>query len=222
MIAQDVLCREERRREEVRQSTLYGLDFIDVSADQTTLEVFFLGKAPEKIGVPNVSITGSGTPVQVTSVLVRRQRDPTLDDSMEVRVDRPGDFSQYALAIVALDEKGAVRPMEGFDPVYDAVDFSFKASCPTGLDCRVVQVCPPPARVQPDINYLAKDFGTFRQLILDRLAQTMPDWTETHVPDIGIMLVELLAYVGDQLSYYQDAVATEAYLATARQRISVR
>src|SRR6185295_7196447 len=29
-------------------------------------------------------------------------------------------------------------------------------------------------------------------------------------------------YVGDYLSYYQDAVATEAYLETARQRISVR
>ena len=50
----------------------------------------------------------------------------------------------------------------------------------------------------------------------------MPEWRERHVPDIGITLVELLAYVGDHLSYYQDAVATEAYLGTARQRISVR
>ena len=50
----------------------------------------------------------------------------------------------------------------------------------------------------------------------------VPAWTEAHIPDIGITLVELLAYVGDQLSYYQDAVATEAYLDTARLRISVR
>src|SRR5512136_2165575 len=50
----------------------------------------------------------------------------------------------------------------------------------------------------------------------------MPTWTERHVPDLGVTLVELLAYVGDYLSYYQDAVATEAYLETARQRISVR
>ena len=50
----------------------------------------------------------------------------------------------------------------------------------------------------------------------------MPQWQETHVPDLGITLVELLAYAGDYLSYYQDAVATEAYLGTARQRISVR
>src|SRR6185436_6967994 len=48
------------------------------------------------------------------------------------------------------------------------------------------------------------------------------DWRERHAPDIGITLVELLAYIGDYLSYYQDAVATEAYLDTARQRISVR
>jgi hypothetical protein len=35
-------------------------------------------------------------------------------------------------------------------------------------------------------------------------------------------MAELLAYVGDYLSYYQDAVATEAYLGTARSRISVK
>jgi hypothetical protein len=34
------------------------------------------------------------------------------------------------------------------------------------------------------------------------------------------MLVELLAYAGDHLSYYQDSAATEAYLGTARRRIS--
>ena len=50
----------------------------------------------------------------------------------------------------------------------------------------------------------------------------MPGWRERNPADLGIALVELLAYSGDQLSYYQDAVATEAYLGTARQRISVR
>ena len=50
----------------------------------------------------------------------------------------------------------------------------------------------------------------------------MPDWRERNPADLGITLVELLAYAGDQLSYYQDAVATEAYLGTARRRTSVR
>ena len=57
--------------------------------------------------------------------------------------------------------------------------------------------------------------------MLDRLSLTVPGWTERHVPDLGITLVELLAYEGDRLSYRQDAVATEAYLDTARLR-SVR
>jgi hypothetical protein len=39
---------------------------------------------------------------------------------------------------------------------------------------------------------------------------------ENQSKDIGVALTELLAYVGDLLSYYQDRVATEGYLTTAR------
>ena len=58
--------------------------------------------------------------------------------------------------------------------------------------------------------------------MLDRMAVLMPQWTERHAADLGVALVELLAFVGDYLSYQQDAVATEAYLGTARRRVSVR
>jgi predicted phage baseplate assembly protein len=58
--------------------------------------------------------------------------------------------------------------------------------------------------------------------MLDRVAVTMPQWQERHTADLGIALIETLAYVGDYLSYRQDAVATEAYLGTARSRVSVR
>lgn len=75
---------------------------------------------------------------------------------------------------------------------------------------------------QPSIDYMAKDYESFRQLMLDRLSSTLPAWQERHAPDLGVAIVEALAYVADYLSYYQDAVATEAYLGTARQRISVR
>ncbi|MGC2108260.1 MAG: hypothetical protein WA655_02005 [Candidatus Korobacteraceae bacterium] len=219
-------CRENQRESAVRAAPLFGLDFVDVSDDQKTLEVFFLGKAPANLTKANVRITGGRTPgsVQVTSLLLRHNTDPALDDTLEVNVNQPGDYSTYTLSLVKLDDSG--RPtdqiLDGFDPMYASVDFSFKAGCPTDLDCRPQQVCAPPTRTQPEISYLAKDYNSFRQLILDRLALIMPGWSETHVPDIGIMLVEVLAYVGDYLSYYQDAVATEAYLGTARQRISVR
>jgi hypothetical protein len=40
--------------------------------------------------------------------------------------------------------------------------------------------------------------------------------------ELSVALVELFAYVGDKLSHEQDAAASEAYLDTARRRISVR
>ena len=44
----------------------------------------------------------------------------------------------------------------------------------------------------------------------------------TSEADLGVVLAELIATVGDHLSYQQDAVATEAYLDTARSRVSLR
>ena len=77
----------------------------------------------------------------------------------------------------------------------------------------------PPA---PQIDYLAKDYASFRRLMLDRLSVLVPDWRERNAADTLMTLVELLAYAADSLSYFQDAAATEAYLGTARRRASVR
>ena len=227
-VTNDMSCRENHRRGDVRKAQLFGIDFVDIGNDATqkTLEVLFLGKAPDKILPANVRIEGGQTiqDVRATNVRMQKNPDPALDDSMEVTLNKYGDYSIYTLRLVQLDTSGRATdlPLDGFDPLYSSVTFSFKAGCPTDLDCKTTRVCPPPVRVQPEINYLAKDYASFRQLILDRLALIMPAWRENYVPDLGITLVELLAYVGDYLSYYQDAVATEAYLATARQRISVR
>jgi hypothetical protein len=228
MIDPGLNCQLELRRKDVRGQSFFGLDYVDVSDGQLILNVVFLGKAPGGIEKENIRIAGGRRirDIQVTGIQVNRESDPALDDSMDVTVDKRGDFSSYSLRVieVRLDENGhsVEAPMEGFDPRYNEVSFTFKAGCPSDLDCKAPPVCPPPARPQPGISYLAKDYQSFRQLILDRLALIMPDWQETHAPDLGVALVELLAYTGDYLSYYQDAVATEAYIGTARQRISVR
>jgi hypothetical protein len=92
----------------------------------------------------------------------------------------------------------------------------------TDVDPKSPPKCGPRKQSEPQPNYLARDFNSFRQLLFDRIALLVPQWKERHVPDLGVTLIELLAYVGDYLSYFQDAVGTEAYLHTARQRISVR
>jgi len=231
MNGSDLSCQEELRREDVRAASLFGLDYVEVgnvegADDQRTLFVFFLGKAPEKFEKENLVLTGGRRirDVRISDLRVHRQKDPTLNDYLEVEVDKRGDFSPYTLSVVEVDAKGRPtgKPMAGFDQRYSKVTFTFKAGCPSDLDCKPQSVCPPPQRIEPEINYLAKDYASFKQLMLDRLSLIMPNWSETHVPDIGVTLVELLAYTGDYLSYYQDAVATEAYLGTARERISVR
>jgi hypothetical protein len=211
-------CMDDRRRHEVRRQDRNGLDYLEVSDDQLRLTVYFLGPAPEDLTVDNFRITGGRRirDIRVTGVRVCEQVDPELDNCVVVTVDKPGDFSTYTLCLVDLPEDTP------FDPRYRCVEFGFKVACPTELDCLPSRVCPPETRPAPEISYLAKDYASFRRLVLDRLAVTVPQWSERHVPDLGITLVELLAYVGDYLSYHQDAVATEAYLGTARQRISVR
>jgi hypothetical protein len=218
-------CKSEQRRHAVRQvEGLNGLDYVEVNG--RSLTVYFLGKAPAEVALNEVRIGGGRRirDIRPTRLTIQRQDDPDLDDCMTITVDKEGDFSTYTLCLIEVDENGrpSGRPHPDFDPRYACLDFNFRLDCPTALDCKTEPVCPPPAWEEPEISYLAKDYASFRRLILDRLALIMPDWQERHVPDIGITLVEILAYAGDYLSYYQDAVATEAYLGTARQRISVR
>jgi hypothetical protein len=137
-----------------------------------------------------------------------------------LRTTARGDFSTYRLRIVMSDDDPGPPPV--IDPMLAAVDFSFKVECPSDFDCAVPRVCPPAPAPAIDVDYLARDYASFRKLLLDRISALSPAWRERHAADLGVALVELVAYVGDYLAYRQDAVATEAYLGTARRRVSVR
>ena len=215
-------CQQNTRRDLVRHMKGHnGLDYVEVLDDQITLHAYFLGKLPPELeenkpGIEKFLRVEGGqriTDITIEDIDPVVDPDPERDDFLVIRLNKFGDFSTYTLRLTGV---------ENIDPRYDRADFSFKVNCPSDLDCAPACTCEPQVFAEPEINYLAKDYQSFRQLILDRLSILMPDWKERHVPDIGIMLVEVLAYVGDYLSYYQDAVATEAYLDTARQRISVR
>ena len=215
-------CKQDGRRAALRRTPHWnGIDCAEIDADDRTLRVYFLGKLPPEFapgaagGARHVRIEGGRriTGIRVVSVQPVADPDPERDDCLVLRLDRAGDFSTYTVRLVDVADVA---------PRYDHARFVFRIGCPSDLDCAVSAPCPPAVPPEPDINYLAKDFATFRQLILDRMALLTPEWRERHVPDLGVALVELLAYSGDMLSYYQDAVATEAYLDTARKRISVR
>src|SRR6185295_5863895 len=63
---------------------------------------------------------------------------------------------------------------------------------------------------------------SFLQSMRALIPEKLPEWTDYESEaDFGNVLLELFAHLGDVLSYYQDRVANEAFLATARTRRSV-
>ncbi len=220
-------CDEKRRTAVKKKAGLNGIDFLEVhdgpdvplAERQRTLFVHFLkDDGVAAFTEANIRIEGGDRIRDVHALKAAVDAsDPLV---LVVEVDQPGDFSTYTLRLTqsATDPD---RP-DGFDPRLSAVDFSFKVECANEFDCKPEDVCPPPTLLQAEIDYLAKDYASFRRLMLDRLSAQMPDWRERNPADLGVALVELLAYVADHLSYQQDAIATEAYLGTARKRVSVR
>ena len=215
------LCKNQNRRAEVRSKNIVnGIDYLEVSPDRKTILVKFLHNLPSLgeanyITKDNLLITGG---VRVRNLDV--ESVTSFGKTLTVRVTQTGDFSTYTLRLVK--STGDSQPPQGFDPQLSQVDFSFWVEDRSEFDCQPPETSPEKPPLPPFIDYLAKDYASFRRLILDRLAVTMPEWQERNPSDIGIMLVEILAYAADHLSYYQDAVATEAYLGIARKRVSVR
>ncbi|MGK8558154.1 baseplate J/gp47 family protein [Nocardia gipuzkoensis] len=75
---------------------------------------------------------------------------------------------------------------------------------------------------RPVIDYMARDYDSLLRAMRDQIPQRLPEWTDyRNEADVGNVLLELFAYLGDVLSYYQDRVANESFLATARTRRSV-
>ena len=233
-------CCDERRLQAVKEAgARNGIDYLEVSDSeapsqalrQRTLFVRLLDPAPG-LTTSNVRISGgeritvgiewvapaTALPAGESPSLVAGLAD--LATILLVRTDSQGDYSTYTLSLVA--GSGSDAPPAGFDPRRASVEFSFKVECDSDFDCGPVCTCAAERAPGPAIDYLAKDFDSFRSLMLDRISLLSPGWTERSPADAGVALVEVLAYLADELSYRQDAVATEAYLATARRRTSLR
>ena len=237
-------CDEDRRRLVVAAGTLNGIDHLEVLDDdapsgsprQRTLLVHLLDAAPPALARDNLVVEGGERvrDVQVewagaasgplpNATLAEKTYLAGRPDAariLVVRTDSAGDFSTYVLRLVT--SRGSTHPPGGFDEILSAIEFSFKVDCPSDFDCRPVVECPDEPDGPPPIDYLAKDYPSFRRLVLDRVTQLVPGWGERSAADLGVALAELIAYAADQLSYQQDAVATEAYLETARLRSSLR
>jgi hypothetical protein len=121
-----------------------------------------------------------------------------------------GDYSTYTLGV----------RFPNIDPFFDEIEFKFRPGCFTN-DC-APEWCPgDPALPEPAIDYLAKDFDSFKHTMLVALQERVPGWRPTSEADLDQVLLELFSAAADELSDFQDRVMNEAYLATARKRVSL-
>jgi len=130
---------------------------------------------------------------------------------LSLRVEPVGDYSTYTLELV--------WNASLIDPFFSAIGFKFRPGCFTN-DCAPPQRGRPPAP-NPAIDYLAKDYDSFRHTLMVAMAERVPGWVSTSEADHDQVLIDLFAAAADELSDYQDRVVAEAYLATTRKRVSL-
>lgn len=219
----DLLCRDDQRKALLLEhSELNGIDYVEYDEFPAQpkplryrLAITFLKPPPAGLDGSAVTIAGGVRNTGIRALpgpLQPAPSPPEPPNTLFVQLDGSGDFSTYVVTVRHADLDGPL----------DHAPFSFKAGCPSELDCREARPCEPEPLDEPRLDYLAKDYASFRRLLLD-LAQTRnPRWQEQLPAELGTAVVELLAYKGDLLSWSQDAVATEAFLETCRLRVSAK
>lgn len=130
---------------------------------------------------------------------------------LAIRVAPVGDYSTYTLELV--------WDASAIDPFFSAIGFKFRPGCFTN-DCAPVPGGRPVV-ASPAIDYLAKDYDSFRHALMVAMAARVPGWASTSEADHDQVLIGLFAAAADELSDFQDRVMAEAYLGTTRKRVSL-
>ena len=111
-----------------------------------------------------------------------------------------------------------------------ARSFRDRCECCQGLDAQTpLEIYNRPGL--DDISYRSGDFFRFKQSMLARLSSPGPDRTEfssalidlktREDDDLAIALLDCWAIIADILTFYQERIANESYLRTAKERISL-
>ena len=73
----------------------------------------------------------------------------------------------------------------------------------------------------PRLDLTGSDYDSIREDVLARINIAFPEWTDTNPGNPGMVLSDLLCYIGDLIRYYQDRQCNESFLITAVERANV-
>ena len=213
------------RARQLEDEGLNGLHFLLVdsidsssSTSRATLHIYlFNDNIPSELQSENqvdlFEISGGdriksgdgGNQLKVTSVSLGSDKN-----ILDVTIEPIGDYSIYTLAIKHYT----------IDPFFSSLKFRFRPGC-YDSHCSPQWNMGKPSPDIPPIDYLAKDYGSFRHELMSWMMKRIRGWQPTSEADLDQVLIDLISAAGDELSDYQDRVMNEAYLNTARKRVSL-
>ncbi len=144
---------------------------------------------------------------------------PDADQPMLLLSVKPiGDYSTYVLS---LNSTQIISPTPSvFDPLFAEISFKFRPGC-FSLNCKDETDAPLAPLSEPAIDYMAKDYESFRLTMIAAMMERVHEWEATSEADFDQVLLELFSAAADELSDYQDRVMNEAYLSSCRKRVSL-
>jgi hypothetical protein len=209
---------------------LNGIKFVEVTSVSSTtaeLEVHFFNKNylstilsdaaahPEQLKTKLPVTGGHRTPagpatgqVQVTQVFALA--DPA---ALRVLIEPVGDYSTYRIGVDTVS-------YNRFDPIFSELAFRFRPGC-FATNCAPEWTTGVERKPVPFIDYLTKDYDSFRHAMITAMMERVPGWEVSSEADLDQVLLDLFSAAADELSDYQDRVMNEAYLTTARKRVSL-
>jgi len=69
-----------------------------------------------------------------------------------------------------------------------------------------------------NLDYTDRDFDAIKARTMQLIRSVYPSWTDFNVANFGNVLLDVYAFVGDNLAFYQDNQANESRIATVTQR----
>ncbi|MBN1203776.1 MAG: hypothetical protein JXB05_02485 [Myxococcaceae bacterium] len=142
---------------------------------------------------------------------------PFTEDATEVALTLSGASEDVTYEVRLLD--GGALALHSF---FSTAEFRFAIDRDRGDMRAPVEQAAPTRAKRPAVDLLTKDYNGFVQLLSDRVRVLNPHWADLSPSSLERVLVELLSHHADLLSYFQDRVATEAFVALATQRHSLR
>ncbi|HET9080123.1 MAG TPA: hypothetical protein VFO01_06365 [Trebonia sp.] len=200
-----------------RDATFNGVDYAEICPGG--IRVHFINRVRVKGTLardrPPVTLAASGTVSAPAVRPVDEDADWSTDTGgrpvLRVRADLPGAPARYLLTV-----RG-----DRVDPRLATAAITVRGS-EDPVDCGAGDMAGyDPGEPAVRVDYLAKDYASFLTALSSFSAARYPLWAERSEADFGVMLMETLSALADELSYLQDRVAAEAAIGTATQRLSL-